>query len=395
MSTITITKAAILRYASAETFRHGQSCYQQGAVIAPALYGTRLLAEVKEEAPVPEFVCCTFQADGSIAATCTCQSVWGGWCKHMVASCLVLLYHPENVEERPALEHMLEHFSHDELQAFVITVAGQIPHLAEAIEKARSTLEHTLAQATTTSAAPAQAPRTKVDTRAIRRQVRSAIHSLDRMGSSEAYWQVSSVVSEVEHIAEQALELLEAGDGHGALATLEAVTEEYRDEWENLDDSDGYAGELFRQLGQLWAEVLLRVELSQKERKTWAEKLTAWQGEVEAYGVDDAFDIAVTAALQGWNYPPLRRILQGSITGQGIWDGERPSYAEDLTRIRLTILEQQERMQEYLFLAKAEGQTEAYLWHAGSPEPRPGGGCVWTKISGDTGRSPDPGESTV
>src|SRR5258707_4092297 len=361
MSAITITEAAILRYASAETFRHGRHCYQQGAVISPLLYGATLLSEVKEEAPGPDFVCCTFQADGSITATCTCRNAWGGWCKHMVAACLVLLYHPENVQERPALERMLENFSRDELQAFVIALAGRVPHLAEAIDKETALRRLASLQATPTSTISVQPAHTKVNTRAIRRQVRSTIHSLDRMRSSEAYWHVSSVVSEVEQIADQALELLEAGDGRGALATLEAVTEEYQDEWENLDDSDGYAGDLFRQLGQLWAEVLLSVDLSPKERKIWAEKLTNWQAEVEEYGGDEAFDIAATADLQGWDYPPLRRVLQGNITDQGAWDGETPSYAEDLAHIRLTILERQERFQEYLFLAKVEGQTEAYL----------------------------------
>lgn len=78
MPVLPISEAAILRYASAETFRAGHHCYQQGVVIAPVLYGTMLLAEIKEETPMPEFVCCTFQADGSITAVCTCQNTWGG-----------------------------------------------------------------------------------------------------------------------------------------------------------------------------------------------------------------------------------------------------------------------------------------------------------------------------
>jgi hypothetical protein len=72
--------------------------------------------------------------------------------------------------------------------------------------------------------------------------------------------------------------------------------------------------DLFSQLGQLWAEVLLSVELSKKERKAWVDELNTWQGEVDDYGIDDAFDIAATAALQSWDYPPLQRVLQGKIT---------------------------------------------------------------------------------
>ncbi|HEY1353179.1 MAG TPA: hypothetical protein VGF67_26500, partial [Ktedonobacteraceae bacterium] len=98
----TLSEAAILRYASAETFRAGHVCYEHGAVIAPVLYGTTLLAEVTEDAAEPVLVCCSLQADGALAATCTCQYVWGGWCKHRVAACLVLLYRPEQVKERQA-----------------------------------------------------------------------------------------------------------------------------------------------------------------------------------------------------------------------------------------------------------------------------------------------------
>jgi uncharacterized Zn finger protein len=363
MSVPHLTEADLLRYASAETFRHGSVCYHQGAVLAPALYGTRLLAEVQTGAPLPAFVSCTFDANGSITATCTCQNVWGGWCKHMVAACLVLLHEPEAVEEYPVLETLLQPFNREELQALVIKLAGHIPHLAEALVKEQTLNQSALPQTQKTPVltVPTQLQRANMDTKALRRGVRSAIHSLDRMQSSQAYGYVSSVVDEVGRLADQAMQLLETGDGRGALAALEAVTEEYIDEWENLDDSDGYAGDLFSQLGQLWAEVLLSVELSKKERKAWADELNTWQAEVDDYGIDEAFDIAATAALQGWDYPPLQRVLQGKITEQGAWDGEAASYAGDLAHIRLAILERQERFQEYLFLAEAEGQTEAYL----------------------------------
>ncbi|MGH2415152.1 MAG: SWIM zinc finger family protein, partial [Microcystaceae cyanobacterium] len=42
-------------------------------------------------------------------------------------------------------------------------------------------------------------------------------------------------------------------------------------------------------------------------------------------------------------------------------EGTAPDYADDLALIRLKILERQERYQEYLYLAQAEGQTQQYL----------------------------------
>ena len=45
--------------------------------------------------------------------------------------------------------------------------------------------------------------RAQVDTKAVRRQVRSILHSLDRMRSSEAYWHVGAVANEVRQLLEQ------------------------------------------------------------------------------------------------------------------------------------------------------------------------------------------------
>ena len=61
-----------------------------------------------------------------------------------------------------------------------------------------------------------------VDAKALRRQVRGALHGLDRMRASEAYWYVGRVVGEVRDILEQAWAFVRAGDGRTALAMLEA-----------------------------------------------------------------------------------------------------------------------------------------------------------------------------
>ena len=69
------------------------------------------------------------------------------------------------------------------------------------------------------------------------------------------------------------------------------------------------------------------------------------------------------AALeQGWDYPPLQRVLQGEITtNRADETDESIDYAEALTSIRLKILESQQRYEEYLYLAQAEGEIERYL----------------------------------
>ncbi|HJT55860.1 MAG TPA: hypothetical protein VJ761_05155 [Ktedonobacteraceae bacterium] len=264
-------------------------------------------------------------------------------------------------EAGPALEHLLTGLNREQLQSLLLNLAEQEPSVIATIERQARLLQTSSSQPTTSSSVAPPKPSIAVDTKAIRRQVRSSIHSLDRMRSSEAYWHVGGVVNEIRRLVEQVWALIEVGDGRQALKVLEAITEEYMSEWENLDDSDGEASGFFSDLGPAWTEAILSADLTREEREQWADQFAAWQEELDDYGVDEAFDAAETAALDGWDYPPLQRVLQGIITEQGAWEGEPPDYADDLTEARLHILERRGRFQEYLYLAEAEGHTVEYV----------------------------------
>ncbi len=264
-----------------------------------------------------------------------------------------------NKDPRPALESLLSGLNRDQLQSLLLKLSEQEPSLMQAIERQVALLQ--TSQSATPSPQAHARPRIDVDTKAARRQVRSIIHSLDRMRSSEAYWHIGAVVNEIGQLVEQAWALVQADDGRQALTLLEAITEAYMSEWENLDDSDGEASGFFSDLGKAWTEAVLSADLTREEREGWADQFVAWQKELDDYGVDEAFDAAETAALDGWDYPPLQRVLQGIITEQGAWEGEAPNYADDVTEARLHILERRGRLQEYLYLAEAEGQTEEYV----------------------------------
>ncbi len=151
--------------------------------------------------------------------------------------------------------------------------------------------------------------------------------------------------------------MIQADDGRSALALLEAITAAYTADWTNLDDSDGEASGFFHDLGPIWTEALLSADLSSKECKVWASKLEAWQQEIDDYGVDEVFEAAHDATLQGWDDPQLQHVLQGTISENDSWDSEAP----EVTAARLHILERRGRLQEYLHLARAEGQNEAYV----------------------------------
>jgi hypothetical protein len=200
------------------------------------------------------------------------------------------MHHRMNKEAQLALESLLSGLNRDQLQPLLLKLAEQEPSLIATMEKQVALLCSSSSQPTTPSPLTPPKPALVVDTKAIRRQVRSSIHSLDRMRSSEAYWHVGAVVNEIRQLVEQAWALIKADDGRRALMVLEAITEEYLSEWENLDDSDGEASGFFSDLGTAWTEAILSADLTRQERERWADQFAAWQAELNAYGVDEVFD---------------------------------------------------------------------------------------------------------
>jgi len=369
------SETVIRQHASPESYRRGQDYYEQGAVRHIVRRGQQLQAEVEGSQYEPYQVQIILDEGGIFDADCTCPYDWGGWCKHIVATALTCLHHPEAIVERPSVEDLLAGLNRQQLQALLLHLTESQPGLADVIEaQVQSVVGASLGptpaggpqpSAQTGAAAAEGAPprqrHTAVDASAYRRQVYALLHSLDRLRASEAYWHVGSVVSQVLQVLQPAQDFLTAGDGRNALAILEAVTEEYLSEWTTLDDSDGEVGGFFADLGPLWAEAILTADLTADERRAWSKKLAKWQQELDDYGLEETFAAAMEAAKQGWDYPPLQQVLQGEITEKGAWEGDAPECADDLAVARLKVLERQGRHQEYLHLAEAESQTELYV----------------------------------
>ncbi|NOZ26470.1 MAG: SWIM zinc finger domain-containing protein [Chloroflexi bacterium] len=349
----------IHEYASPQSYERGLDYYEQGAVLSVIRRGQQLLAEVEGSQYLPYQVRITFDAGGILDAACSCPYDWGGWCKHIVATLLTCIHAPEAIEERPSLKTLLADLDRDQLQALILELAEQRPELVDLVEAHVQSLR-AQAEWEASQDRPRQR-RTPLNPEAFRRQVRAILHSLDYMRPSEAYWHVGEVVNQVRRVLDQAWSFIEAGDGHSALVILEAITEAYTKDWTMLDDSNGEASGFFYDLGPAWIEALLTADLSPQERKKWADQLTRWQDELDDYGMEAVFDAAQAAALQGWDYPPLQRVLQGEITKLGAWEGEAPWYADELAIARLNVLARQGRHQEYIYLAKAEGQIELGL----------------------------------
>lgn len=195
------------------------------------------------------------------------------------------------IEESPLLDSLLSHLNRDQLQLLLLKLVEQEPSLVEAIKSNLKALFPTSPNSINTESTPITSQRIEIDPKAVRRQIQSIIHSLDRMQSSEAYRRVGEVLSMIREILDQAWVLIEAKDGRNALTLLEAITEGYMADWEILDGSSGETGEFFYDLTAAWEDAFLCANLSQQERELWTDRFTVWRKELDDYGVGDAFDL--------------------------------------------------------------------------------------------------------
>jgi uncharacterized Zn finger protein len=352
-----ITEAEIRGLTTAQSFSRGEEYYHCGAVGAVVRRGNTLVADVAGSNYQPYRVTIELSDEGVVDATCTCPYDWGGYCKHIVAVLLTAVQGVEEIEERPTAAALLANVDVETLRRLLSGLLVRHPELIVWVE-AQLALGSRAASISNAASQPvdAQLPRrAPVDAAAIRRLVRA------EMRAPDDYYATSGVVSGLEAILQQARRSLEAGDGEGALVVVEALAGETIPGWEEHDDSDGEFGGWFSDLGEVFTEALLTADLPPAERRTWARKLEKWQAELDDYGVDEAFDAAIAAAEQGWDYEPLRRALAGMAEPDEAWDDEAPWFADALTTARLNVLERQGRTEEFLNLAEIEGETVRYV----------------------------------
>jgi uncharacterized Zn finger protein len=330
------------------------SLIQRGNVVEAAVEGSQY---------EPYRVRITFDEGGVTSTICSCPYDWGDWCKHIVAVLLACQRASDVIEVHPTLDEMLSGLDREQLRDVLLGLSVKYPSVVDEIESRVSLTQVTPGKSANEISSKEKPQRyTQVDTKPIRRQVHRILHSLDGMRMSEAYWHVSSVVGQVRQLLDHVWDFVEVGEGRTALQILEAITDEYVMGWTRLDDSDGYAGEFFGELGAVWTEAGLTADdLSVEERERWAQVLNRWQSEIGAYGIDYAFDAAQVAIHQGWDYPLFERAMQGEFTPEEAWEDETFYYTNELAVAGLRVLERQERYQEYLSLARVEGQFGLYV----------------------------------
>lgn len=324
---IGLSETLISAHTDEGTFARGLEYAERGAVVALIVRGHLVQAEVQGSAPAPYRVRIALLDGDATEVRCSAGDIRGGWCKHVVATLLTLLRHPERAEQRPPFAALLAPLERPQLQTLLIGAIDRHPDLADYVE---SQIALPGASGTDTATAPAaQAP---IDIAPFRREVRAIFRGLDRMSGSEIYMATGGILGEVNAVVEQARAFTQAGDGRNALAILETVTEELLRGYEVMDDSDGEGGAFFQDLKRDWIAALLTADLSPSERAHWAAALERIKAGGDDYGLTEDYDAALIAAREGWDYPPLRAAIEGTpipIEPREVEDEADGSEAED------------------------------------------------------------------
>jgi uncharacterized Zn finger protein len=345
-----INERILREHSSSASFERGVDYYQRGAVVSLERRGNLLTAEVEGSEYEPYRITVSFDEAGVTDAMCTCPYDYGGWCKHIVAMLLAYITEPDVVEEKPGLEALIATLSKEALEATLKHIAERHPEILTTLE-----LYLALPQA---SPLPARRERqTTVDASLFRQLARSAVKS------AEFDWDGNLEFDELYAVVDRVGPFLDQGDYKNALLILEAVTEAFFDEAGERDYEGYFYDEwLYEKLDAYWTEAVLGARLDDQEREALQEAITEWSEEVDSHGMS-AFEMTDAALAQGWDYPPLVAVLRGDIGEAGAWPSREavPEFADELAKIRLRILEREERYEEYLHLAQAEGQNSEYL----------------------------------
>ncbi|NER97958.1 MAG: SWIM zinc finger domain-containing protein [Symploca sp. SIO1B1] len=346
MSIPELKESLIRNRATDKVFQRGEQYYHSGAVLKAYSRGNTIQATVEGNEVEPYRVNLQIDKAGIKQANCTCAYSSEGWCEHIVATALLCLRQPETIEERPSLEQLLDQLNFLQTQGLIQELVAMQPELIDDIDDIVSQISQpTLQPVTKAKKAKRQ---TSVDPQPYRSQVQSL------MGNALHYWEEGwdsdPIAEELPDIVEQAKAFIEQGDGNSALVILEAITQACAEDWDEIVEYGGDSDYLMSLLDPMWAEAILSAEFQPGEEVDLQVNLENWQDRLGG-----TFDLSSAALRQGWD----DLVLQGESIDS--WQDNPPDEPEQLTRIRLCILERQQRYEEYLNLARAEAILPEYL----------------------------------
>ncbi len=332
---LSLSEAIVHHHTSPRSLERAEDLLQQGAVGQIIQRGDWLQAYVRGSQGDRYLCSFLFQGSRLQEADCSCPYSFEGWCKHLAAMGLTVARQIQPIQVSPSLDTLVESLDVSQLRQLVKQWVLEDPQLLISLEQLAP-----IADGVTDSAQSM-----RVDAASYRLEMRELI---------EESLQVWEYGDEEDPLSEGILELaatvrrfLQAGDARNAQVILAALSEVWAEDNHRLDDY--YMESPIGLWDPLWATAILLSQLDPTERIQLQINLETWGAEAGG-----EYELATLALRQGWDDPDLEAVLAGH--SQDLWGDEQPpDGADDLARIRLEILERQDRIPAYLNLARAEG----------------------------------------
>ena len=351
-----INLASIRRNSTANSFDRGEEYYRNGAVLSLSQWGTVFQALVEGSDVNPYRITAHVDAAGLSAVTCTCPYDFEGWCKHIVASLLTYDREPGQIVHRPPLIQTLQTLTPQQLQKILQDLTDRHPELLEEIDHCAVLMTTPIISSSLTgNARPTR--RIAIDPQSYRKQAKALLHQAVNNWESGFDDDGDMWKEPLFDLIDKGVTFAQAGDGESAIAILEGITQGCVEDWDVVDDYGADNTDIVDQFNDAWSEAILTAELSIDQELQLRSKLESWQDTWQGC----SFEMALLALEQGWDDPRLVDILEGNLAGERVVEGQQPESADSLALTRLMILNREQRYDEYLNLAQAEGQVQSYL----------------------------------
>ena len=354
-----LSQETIAAYApTEEIYERGIEYHQEGAVREIIKSQHTIRAFVSGSQQQKYRISINFDDHGITSTNCSCPYD-GTNCKHIIATLLECLNHPETVLQITSISESLNSLNESQLRLLIETMIDNNPGLYQKVMVDIDILKTTFQS--NENKIPSDQNSLAVDCEPYKKALRSAFRNA-RGCYLEGGWCEQEVLDQLTPLITKVENFLAGNDGKNALRILEAITTTFIDELDNFDniyDDDGeIAGqvdEILSQLSSLWCEAILTTNLTKNDEKRLSLLIEELQNQLD----DCRFDF-----LNDHSYffdPIIRSLKEGwrAATVQAALAGRQDSCADFLThnehvvaQARLNILQRQKRTDEYVNFAR-------------------------------------------
>lgn len=342
--TITLNESIIQAGSTNESFKRGKAYYQDGSIERPTISDNEISAICSGNSAPFYKVRVFFDELGIKSATCTCEYDYGGYCKHIVALMLTYVHKRQSFVNQPSLNMLLADVGPDQMRALLLTLVER-HDLRDALTRLLLQANSANPQSSTSATGQTQTSR-RVDVKPYQQRIKLAFSSFykqrERYDYDSDFEDDEDLAEEFESILNAIQVFLDANEIENVVAITVAVAETVSGELQqNEDEYDLSSAKRFqKELDLLLAEALLLLDWPFEKRQAVVAQMHYW----------DSLPISSCVLDDGWESDDTTRA-----------DSSNYNQSPDLVEVKLNVLKRQEKVDEFLALARLHQRSERYV----------------------------------